>query len=191
VVAFSDGVFAIAMTLLVLAVEVPEGVPDLGQQFVDQSADFVAYVLSFAVLSKLWLAHHRFYGALLRFDSRLMALNLAYLGCIAIVPVTTDVLGDYPDEVLGVTVYAINMAAVSLTFTYSVFYAYRHSLMKPEMEEFEERYAGPANFLVGAIFLLSIPVAFVSTVVATIMWLLIFFIGREMADRIAGKGSPV
>jgi uncharacterized membrane protein len=187
VVAFSDGIFAIAMTLLVLAVEVPPNAGDLGQALIDARSDFFAYILSFAVLAKLWLAHHRFFGAVLRFDNALMALNLVYLGCVALVPVTTDLLGEYSGERAAVIVYAANMAAVTLTFTTSIIYAYRRNLMRPEMKQFERRFAGPSNFLVTGIFLLSIPVAFLSPDVATLMWLAIFLVGRQVADRVAAS----
>jgi uncharacterized membrane protein len=64
IVAFSDGVFAIAMTLLVLALHVPEGVSDLDQVLEDQLPDFFAFALSFSVLAQVWFFHHRFFGSL-------------------------------------------------------------------------------------------------------------------------------
>ena len=90
VVAFSDGVFAIAITLLVLALEIPAGVDDLGQALRDRGDEFFAYGLSFAVMASLWIDHHRFFGALERFDGRLMALNLLYLAFVALVPFTSE-----------------------------------------------------------------------------------------------------
>ena len=95
VVAFSDGVFAIAITLLVLTLEIPGGVDDLGQELRDRAEEFFAYGLSFAVLGKFWITHHSFFGSLARFDARLMVLNLLYLAFIALVPFTSDLLGDY------------------------------------------------------------------------------------------------
>jgi uncharacterized membrane protein len=190
VVAFSDGVFSIAITLLVLSIEIPEHASDLGHLLVEQEGDLLAYVLSFAVLGKLWLAHHRFFSAVQRFDNRLMGLNILYLGCVALVPVTTGLIGDYGDHTSAVVIYALNLAAVSLSFTISIVYALRHALMKPEMREFERRFAGPANFLVAGVFLLSVPVAFLSPGAATVMWLGIFFVGRRIGDMAAGGGAP-
>src|ERR687892_2311644 len=66
IVAFSDGVFAIAITLLALAVEVPEDLPGdttVTQMLENQSGDLIAYAISFAVVGKLWLSHHRFFSA--------------------------------------------------------------------------------------------------------------------------------
>src|ERR671918_1019031 len=100
IVAFSDGVFAIAITLLALAIEVPESLPPdetVADLLRDQAGDALAYAISFAVLGKLWLAHHRFFSSVERFDSVLMGLNILYLAWIALVPVTSELLGDYGD----------------------------------------------------------------------------------------------
>jgi uncharacterized membrane protein len=187
VVAFSDGVFSIAITLLVLSIEIPQHVSDLSHLLVQQEGDFLAYVLSFAVLGKLWLAHHRFFSAVERFDGTLMGLNILYLGCVALVPVTTNLLGDYGDQTVAVIVYALNLAAVSLSFSVSIVYAYRRGLMKPEMRQFEHRFAGPANFLVAGVFLLSVPVAVVSPAAAIVMWLAVFFVGRRLGDLVVRR----
>src|SRR5215212_2995635 len=95
IVAFSDGVFAIAITLLVLGLTVPPNHPDLTRLLLNNQDDFIAYAISFAVLGKYWLLHHRFFSALERFDGRLMGLNLVYLAFIALVPFSSQVLGDY------------------------------------------------------------------------------------------------
>jgi uncharacterized membrane protein len=190
IVAFSDGVFAIAITLLVLGLEVPRDVDDLGQALRDRSNELIAYAISFAVLGKLWLAHHRFFSSVLRFDSTLMGLNLLYLAWIALVPFTADLLGDYTDEPQAVIAYAINITGVSLTFAVQIFYCYRHDLVRPEARQLERRFAGPANFLVAAVFAVSIPIALLSPTAAMLIWLGVFFVGRRAADLVAGQEAP-
>jgi uncharacterized membrane protein len=191
VVAFSDGVFAIAITLLVLALEVPANAGDLAQALRDRENEFFAYALSFAVLGKLWLAHHRFFFSLARFDNTLMGLNLLYLACVALVPFTSELLGDFSDDPAAVIAYAVNMTAISLVFAAQIVYAYRRDLVTGEARDYERRFAGPANFVVAAVFAASIPVALLSTTAATLMWLLIFLTGRWLSDRLAGQRSPV
>jgi uncharacterized membrane protein len=186
IVAFSDGVFAIAITLLVLALDVPEHTDDLTRVLEDQSGDLFAYALSFAVLGKWWLIHHRFFSSLERFDGGLMGLNLFYLAWIALVPFTSEVLGDYGGQTAGVVVYAANMAGVALTFSAQIVYSYRRGLTKPELRGYERRFAGPVTFITGGIFLASIPVAFLSPLAATLMWLLVFFAGGWIEDRLGG-----
>jgi uncharacterized membrane protein len=185
IVAFSDGVFAIAITLLVLGLTVPEGVGDLTRTLFDNHDDLIAYAISFAVLGKYWLAHHRFFAALERFDGRLMGLNLLYLAFIALVPFTSQVLGDYSDQTVSVVLYAINMILVSGSFYAQVVHAYRQDLVRPEARAYERRYAGPANLLVVGVFLVSIPIAFASPLAATLIWLVIFFISNRLSDRLA------
>lgn len=186
IVAFSDGVFSIAITLLVLTLEIPAG-QDLGQELRDRGAEFFAYFLSFAVLARFWLAHHRFYGAVARFDGRLISINLFYLAFVALLPFTTEMLGNYGDDSLGVAIYAANLTIVSLSFVAQIRHVYSAGLVREDALEFRQRWAGPANFSVAIVFGLSIPVAFISPTVATIMWLSMFFVGRILSDRLAGR----
>ena len=185
IVTFSDGVFAIAITLLVFGLFIPEHVPDVTHTLLEQWTDLFAYAISFAVIGKLWLAHHRFFAALERFDGTLMGLNLAYLAFIGLVPFTSQVLGDYGDHTAAIVLYAMNLACVNIAFYAQIVYAYRNDLMRAEARAVERRYAGPANLLLAAVFILSIPVAFASTAVATLMWLAVFLVGRRVADRLA------
>src|SRR5918996_2148840 len=188
IVAFSDGVFAIAITLLVLAIDIPEHLPPgttVAELIENQSGDFVAYAISFAVLGKLWLAHHRFFSAVERFDSVLMGLNLLYLAWIVLVPFTSEVLGDYGDNPAGVITYAAIMSAVSLTFQAQIMYAFRNGLLRPQLREVEQRVIGPANFLFAAVFMLSIPVALVSPLAAILMWSVIFLTGGRLGARLS------
>ena len=180
IVAFSDSVFAIAITLLVLQINIPAHPPagdTLFDEILDTHRDFIAYGISFAVLGKLWL-NHRFFAAVERFDPVLMGLNLLYLAWVVLVPFTSEVLGDYGDDATGVILYAAIMAAVTITFQVQIVYAYRKEMIRPELREYERRYVGAANLAVAAVFL-SIPVALVSPLAATVMWLLVFVAGGQ------------
>jgi len=182
IVAFSDGVFAIAITLLVLGLTVPPHLSHLRRALLNNQDDFIAYAISFAVLGRYWLAHHRFFSSLERFDGRLMTLNLVYLACIALVPFTSQVLGDYASHTEAVVLYAVNMIAVSSTFYVQLIYSARTGLVRPEARSVERQNA-PVNLVVVGVFALSIPVAFLSPLAATLMWLTIFFIGRWVIGR--------
>jgi uncharacterized membrane protein len=189
IVAFSDGVFAIAITLLVLPLDIPKHTTDLAQALWSLEDDFFAYAVSFAVVGKYWLSHHRFYGSLERFDNTLMGLNLLYLAWVVLVPFTSEMLGRFAEDSASTVAYAAVMAAASGTFVVQILYAYRKGLMRPEARD-EQRYAGPANLLFTVIFLLSIPVAFISTFAAQGMWLAVFLVGRRAAGWIADRGEP-
>lgn len=111
--AFSDGVFAIAITLLVLSIDVPN-VPGnrLGDALEDLIPFVFTYLLSFFVVGVYWLAHHRMFRSVRRVDRRLLWLNLLLLSFIALLPFPTEVLGRYGDTTLGTVVYAASIAAV-------------------------------------------------------------------------------
>jgi uncharacterized membrane protein len=188
VVAFSDGVFAIAITLLVLAIEVPAGADDVGKELLKLDSDLVAYALSFAVVGRFWLSHHRFYGSIDRFDGTLMGLNIFYLAWVCLIPFSSELLGEHPGNADATISYAVNMAGASATFVIQIYWAYRAGLVKEEALSLQRRYAGPANLIIVAVFLASIPVALVSVTAAQLMWLLIFALGRRAGDWIAGRG---
>jgi uncharacterized membrane protein len=190
VVAFSDGVFAIAITLLVLALEIPENASDVGDKLLSQDDDFWAYLLSFAVLGSLWLSHHRFFQSVAAFDGTLMILNLVYLCGIALVPFSSEVFGDFSGEADAVVLYAGNMAFVSAAFFGQVNYAYRKRLMKPKWQPYQQRFAGPWNLIFTGMFLVSIPVALVEPTVAPAFWVATFFFGRRVMDRLSGIKAP-
>jgi uncharacterized membrane protein len=190
VVAFTDGVFAIAITLLVLALEIPESVADVGSELWEQNDDFYAYLLSFAVLGSLWLSHHRFCSSLAGYDGRLMAINLVYLAGIALVPFSSEVFGDFSGSTDAVILYASNMAFVSATFYAQILYAYRNGLMKEKWLPYEKRFAGPVNLIITAMFLISIPAAIISPAIAPLFWVATFIFGRRTMDRLTGIKAP-
>jgi uncharacterized membrane protein len=187
VVAFSDGVFAIAITLLVLALEIPSGLDDLGQQLRDRGDAFFAYGLSFAVIGSLWIDHHRFFGGLTRFDGRLMVLNLLYLAFVALVPFSSSLLGSYASQTPAVVVYAINMVAISLSFSLQVGYARNKGML----EEGTEWAGGPSaeSVVIPAVFAISIPVALVIPQQTPYVWLAIPILMRVIGARRARLSS--
>ena len=187
VVAFSDGVFAIAITLLVLALEIPAGLDDLGQALSERGDEFFAYGLSFAVIGSLWIAHHQFFGSLARFDGLLMVLNLVYLAFVALIPFSSSVLGSYAGQSAAVIIYAVNMVAVSLVFTAQNVYAYRAGLLDDAAEARREGPLVAESFVIPGIFAASIPLALVSPDNTPYLWLLMPVLLRVFGRRHAGR----
>ena len=105
--AFSDAIFAIAITLLTINLLVP---PDLhGAAFTTALHRLLpalgAYALSFLILGQLWLAHHRIFGVIARVDYAVVRRNLVFLGLIAIMPFPVRLLSDYNKRPLAVAIY--------------------------------------------------------------------------------------
>jgi uncharacterized membrane protein len=185
IVAFSDGVFAIAITLLVLNLHIPGNIPG-DQVFAalkDQDGDLIAYALSFAVIGRLWLVHHRFFAEITHFDDRLMAINLAYLAFVVLIPFSSEVLGDHGSTTAGVIIYAVNLLALNLIGVSMFFYAARAGLTEERFRRFLDQPLRMRNLTTGAVFALSIPVAVVAPTVSIVMWVSTVFLPGEVSGE--------
>jgi uncharacterized membrane protein len=185
IVAFSDGVFAIAITLLVLNLGVPPhtSASDLDNVLWDQHQDILAYALSFAIIGRFWVVHHRFFGSVVGFDSRLLGLNLFYLGWIAFFPFSAQVFGDHAGDTAAIVLYALNLAGITLVGMLMMEDARQAGLS--QMSAAEARNGRRRALTVAAVFLASIPVAFLAPHAAPILWLALFVdsIGRRVGRR--------
>ncbi len=188
IVAFSDGVFAIAITLLVLQLEVPEGVRhhDLTQALLEQWQDVFAYGLSFAVIGRFWVVHHRFFGDVTGFDEQMIRLNLFYLAWVVLIPFSSAVLGDHGGDEAAVILYSINLAGVILSGAWLFADAQRAGLTREAPEVARENRSRALR--IAAVFLLSIPVALVDPRVAQWFWLALFL--SPLIDRISSRRQP-
>jgi uncharacterized membrane protein len=177
VLAFSDGVFAIAMTLLVVGIAVPtlqEGssVDELADAFNDLIGNFVSFFVSFAVIGRYWFAHHQFFARLGAMNNSLIGINLLYLAFIAFLPFPTALLGNYFENPLAVTAYAVVVSIVSGLEVVLFRTAHRGGLMSRRMPEDVYRWGAMLSLSPVVFFLLAIPLAFVNTAVAVAAWFL-------------------
>lgn len=109
--AFSDGVFAVAITLLVLNIKIPGLIDDKGLWVAlgRELPMYVAYVTSFATIGIMWLNHHRIFVHIRRTNTILILLNLLLLAIVVFIPVPTDLLAEYlvrPDQHVAAIVYS-------------------------------------------------------------------------------------
>jgi len=113
VLAFSDAIFAIAITLLTLDLRLQAGLH--GRAFTEGLRELLpalaAYALSFFVLAQLWLAHHRIFAAIAQVNRALLVRNLLFLGLIAVMPFPVGLLSGYHDRPFAVVVYAVAFIA--------------------------------------------------------------------------------
>jgi uncharacterized membrane protein len=174
----SDGVFAIALTLLVLTISFPElhgtARKHLGSELEDRFPQLMSYLLSFAVLAFLWLRHHAFFRSIVRIDAGLAILNLVYLAAVAFLPYPTRLLGEYGTESVSVVMYAVTIVSIACASGLMRLKAERAALLSPDaVLDSWHRYA-----VAPAVFLLSIPLAiFVSPSAAEYSWLLLLLTG--------------
>jgi uncharacterized membrane protein len=127
--AFSDGVFAIVITLLVLEIHVPHVVgPNISaaltKSLLALMPKFLSYILSFGIVSIWWVAHHHFFDLLRRSDRGLLWFNSLFLLWLVFVPFPTALMGDYPGERIAVMCYGGVMALAGACFSWMRWYAF-------------------------------------------------------------------
>ena len=117
---FADGVFAIAITLLVLAIRLPTPTEDLRSALADRWPEFVGYLVSFLTIGIMWVQHHRLFTLIRRSNSTFAMINVIFLMFIAFVPFPTAVLaqrlGNGIDAVGATIFYGATMTAVAVMF---------------------------------------------------------------------------
>ena len=175
VLAFSDGLFAISMTLLVVGIDIPDlndadSVRELANALNDDVASFTSFVISFLVVGRYWRAHHASFSRLAAMNDRLIEINLLYLLFIAFLPFPTGLLGNYFENPLSVAVYAVVVAIVSGMEVVMFSYAQRHGLLNVSVPAAVYRWGTMLSLSPVMFFIVSIPVAFVNTTVAVVLW---------------------
>ncbi|WP_340561691.1 TMEM175 family protein [Streptomyces sp. GSL17-111] len=174
-VALSDGVFAIALTILVLDLSVP---PDLGPQAFHAALrealpGIGAYALSFWVIAQLWWDHRRILAAIPEIDVRVVWLTLLGLALVALVPFPTAVLADYSEESSAVALYAAVVAAVNAVHLALRVLSHRGPGQAASPEALRLQRLDDADVAVAVVlFGLAVPLAFVSPTAALLSWLL-------------------
>jgi uncharacterized membrane protein len=130
----TDGIFAVAMTLLVLDIKPPVHLRfdtngDLVGHLAALERSFAMYAISFVVLAMFWLGHHLQFHFIRRVDRRLLWINLLFLLVAALVPFSTNLIGDHGHLQLPVVIYALNLLAL----TALLFLQLRHLAANPDL----------------------------------------------------------
>src|SRR6516165_4846818 len=126
--ALTDGVFAVAMTLPVLDIKVPElrqptGTADLPLKLLGLGPKLLSYSVSFIILGVYWVGHHIQLSFIRRADRPLLWINLLFLLWVALVPFSTALLSEYPTSRTAIAVYGLNLIAIGLTLALHWWYA--------------------------------------------------------------------
>jgi uncharacterized membrane protein len=138
VVFFSDAVFAIAATLLVIDLRLPEGLANVSDSDFNLELGkllprVLIYVLSFAMVGLYWLVHWVRFQMIDRIDARLVILNLLLLGTVALIPFPTALIGEHGDRPVAVVIYALTLAAAGILGPVTWIYADRAGLIRDDI----------------------------------------------------------
>jgi len=139
--AFSDGVIAIAITLLVLEISIPSGPGSLLDRLGSQWIVYAAYLVSFVIVAAAWLSHHALIRDLRRTDHPLLVLNLALLLVVSFIPFPTKVVGEelfaaeFEDQRTAAVLYGATLIALAVAFNALWWWARRRGLLHPQLPE--------------------------------------------------------
>lgn len=186
VLAMSDGVFAIAATLLALDLRVPAGLttPELHHALRELVPTLDGYAISYLVIGLLWLGHHQLFRSLHHLSHGVAVLNIVLLGLVATLPFPSSMLADYGDVPSVVIIYACNVAAIaSMQVAIAVLSVYTRGM---HVHRVRLMVGVPGG--VAVIFLLSTPLALVSTTAATVSWVLVIP-WQVLINRLVGRSS--
>jgi uncharacterized membrane protein len=162
--AFSDGVFAIIVTLLVLEIKVPhidlhDNSGELFKSLIGLFPKFISWIISFFTVCVIWVNHHRLFKIFHIFNHGLFWWNAILLMWCSFIPFPTAVLGDYPNNQTAVLLYGIVMMLMALTFSLMrIYVAKNKSLLDSEidLQKFKKGTLfsiifGPVLYFIGAI----------------------------------------
>ena len=177
--ALIDGIFAVALTLLVLDIKLPEGISyatndELWTRLKSLERHFVIYVISFVVIAIYWIAHHVQFHYVRYTDRRLLWINMLFLLLISFLPFATDLVGDHENLVLPCLIYGSALLAISAVSYLHLRYLERHAyLASPEFTPAAAHLIRHRIVLFAVVPSLSMLVAFYSPRLALYVYLLL------------------
>lgn len=189
--ALSDGVFAVAITLLAVGIAVPtiHGAvtnSKLVHGLAELWPHFFSYTLSFVIIAMFWISHHSLFSVIRRVDKSLIWINIFYLLLIVFMPYPTNLLSLYGQTAVATALYAAVLAMAGLLQGTMGFYAVRDRRLVDDDFDLREAGAYLRNaFMMSGIFIISIGIAFASPTVAQLSWLLLFLI--PLVERLIFK----
>ena len=170
--AFSDGVFAVAITLLALDLVVAgPGHGPLFSQLSDKWPAFVAYAVSFLTIGIIWVNHHALFRNFVGADRTLMFLNLLLLFFVVSIPFATNTMSSYmhtggPDSHLAAALYMSAFEGMSLAFGAILWWSIRHERLKVPLSPSDARRAFVRFGIGNVTYVIGIGVAFLSAYAA-------------------------
>jgi uncharacterized membrane protein len=177
--AFSDGVLAIIVTLLIFEVRLPDVRPgattgEFWAALVSIAPKFGSFTLSFLAVAIYWVNHHHFFSRVTHTDWKLLWANNLLLFFLSIVPFTTAILGDHLDQPVALAIYALDLGLAATAFTLMGGYVLFVGRLIDERVPQSERRAEFRRSLIGTLFyFVCVPIAFVAPTIALVLFVVI------------------
>lgn len=178
-----DGIFAIAMTLLVLNIDVPQitGVvtdPLLWQYLVILSHQLYIYAFSFALLASFWKANHHQFFYIRESDSALIWINIIWLMFVALVPFSTNFVSNYGSHQIPMLFFNFNMLFIGIFFSLNWTYVTRKDYFIEGMTQKSISRVKKINYELPFVALIAIGMTFISPELSPFSYFLLFFLRR-------------
>lgn len=143
IASLTDGIFAIAMTLLVLTLKLPEmhvSSAAFGKEVVSQLPGFAAWLISFAILCRLWISQHRLFDGEVSLAPKVATVNFVFLGVVSFIPYPTSLVSEHPQQTLSVIIFsaAFSVAGILLAVMWRMM---EHDTMDPSERAYKDRVA--------------------------------------------------
>jgi uncharacterized membrane protein len=189
IINLSDGVFAIAITLLILDIRVPDMpenlvATELPAALLALWPKYLGYLLSFVGISTFWMIHQSIFRPIRAYDRVLLYLNFVFLMVVAFVPFPTSLLGEYGNHQLPVAIYAATLAIGRLLLTAIHWYSTRDGRLLEEAQDPRiVRFFLIRGLTIPAIFLLSIGISFFSVSAAIWTWFIMLAVDAIILRR--------
>jgi uncharacterized membrane protein len=184
VAVFSDAIYAIAMTLLVVDIKVPELTQGKNDPMMvldtlrQNTPEIIGFFLCFWLIGNTWISHHRFMASLHTIGHTLMTLNMFYLAFVAFMPFPVSMISHYENNIMSFLLFTGTLLVLNILELVMFIVAYRLGRTRSTVtkEVFDFGVVGGSIPII--IFLLSIPVALIHTTYGLLFWLLIFPISQ-------------
>ncbi len=180
--AFSDGVMAIVITILVFTIEIPSGEADLGKFLSRQWPSYVAFVTAFLLVGVWWVNHHELFRLIRKTTHGFLLVNVVFLMTVAVLPIPAQMVAKYlghPGEHLALFVFGAVATLAALAWNALWFFALRRGLLYPDLgperiRSYSRRtLMGAPTFLVGMVLaVVSAPVSLAFYLVVVLFYML-------------------
>ena len=199
---FSDAVFAIAITLLVIEIKIPEIHENVSDKVLLQSLahlipKFLGFMISFMMIGLYWTVHHRMFGFVTSYSRKLLLLNLIFLFFVALMPFSTGFYSEYsgPDMLrhqlmVPMIFYVLNFCGMGFLNYFMWVYITnpKNKVAEPPVDPLVVSQARARSLVVPIVFLTMLPVAyFTNVIIAAYVPMLIPVILRVLKKKIEKK----
>jgi uncharacterized membrane protein len=192
---FTDGVYAIALTLIVVGIGVPalsnqDDASDLWEALRDKLPEFASFFLGVLVIGFYWAANHAAFERVAAVDRGYVLLTVLYLAFVAFLPYPIRLVGAFDQNPLAMIVFSVNLAAVSTMETVLFAHAWRADLLAARPSRAGYRWMLLMSLLPVPGFLIAIPLVFVNPFLAPLAWVLLNAATSAVFGRRRPEGVP-